>query len=122
MGALAADPHADGARRDIELLDLHGDGVHALMPQHALGEALGDRLDQLDMAAGEDHFDRVHDHVIGEDRAHVVGAVDAGHVRFDVEAHALRMAVFVSVGADLDRRDIIRRNTQSVSFAPAGSI
>ena len=26
---------------------------------------------------------------------------------FDVEAHALRMAVFVGVGADLDGRDII---------------
>ena len=80
--------------------------LHALVQQHHLGEALGDRLDELDMAGGEDHFYRIHDDVIGEDRAHVVAADgDARHIDVDIEAHALRAAALEIIGADLDRND-----------------
>ncbi len=68
----------------------------------------------------EDHFDRVHDHVVGEHRAHVVRPVDARDLDIDIEAHALRVAVFESIGADLHRhaRDRARRRDRLV--APCG--
>ena len=103
----APDAHADRAGRDVELLDLHHHRAHALVRQHAGGEPLRHGLHEFDMAARQDHFDRVHDHVIGEDAAHVVGARDPRDLDIDVEAHALRMSVLVPIGADGDRQDEI---------------
>ena len=58
------------------------------------------------MAAPRHEPDRVEDHVVGKNRAHVVGMrVDPPHRRVDIETDALLAAALVRIGADVGRRD-----------------
>ena len=66
------------------------------------GDILGDGLDEVDVAASDDEPDRIQDHVVGENRAHVVGVSDSARDRgLDIEENALLGAPLVRISADL---------------------
>ena len=76
------------------------------MPQHDRGDLLGERLDEIDMAAADDESDRVEDDVVGEDRAHVFRMrAGAPHQSLDLERHALLGMALEIIGADLRLND-----------------
>src|SRR5271168_4382886 len=102
VNPLAHDLDPDRAFNDVELLDPDPYPAHSRMPEHDLGHVLGDGLDEIDMPAPGHQANGVEDHIVGEDRAHVVGAGrGARHQSLDIEHDALRAPMLALVGAEV---------------------
>ena len=99
---LDLDAHAAGVLDDVRLFDPHPRGHHALVAQAGGGDLLAQRLDQVDVALGDDGLDLLHHDLVGDDMADVVvlRAVALLHREVDVDDDALRVALFVLVDAD----------------------
>src|SRR5579883_209935 len=106
--AFALDLDPDAAFDHVELFGAHGDRLNSRMGEKRIGNALGERLDEIDMATAQDQLDRIDDQIIGEDVAHIFGLMGgATDIDVDIEAHALRAVALMVIGADGDRQDEI---------------
>ena len=87
------------------------------MLQQDRGDLFRERLDKIDMAAADDKTDRVENHVVGKDRAHVVGMrAGAPHQSLDVEDDALTDGALEIIGADRGGDDKVAHE-HAVEFA-----
>ena len=100
-GALTTDFNPDRAVNHIELPNIDSNAVYPRVLQQDRGDLFRERLNKIDMAAPDDEADRVQDHVVGENRTHIVRVrAGAAHQSLNIEDDALTEGAFEIVSAD----------------------
>src|SRR5713226_1398074 len=86
----------------VEFVDRDADAHRAGIVQAVRSDALGERLDQLDMTLGDNRFDAADNRLVVEHLSEVLAGKRAriDHVELDVDAYALPALPLMLVNAD----------------------
>lgn len=107
VGALDLDADTGAVGEGFKLLDANADHAHTGVGETAAGDALGQGLDEVDVAARDDIAHRLHECLVGNHVLETVGAraQRLGHDEVEVDPDRLGALVLMLVNADQGLND-----------------